>query len=246
MAHHRIANGVRFRSAGLDAVLSGGWAATDMGVYNELSRKVTEHYMALRNLRRREGHSGQLLYERMVYAAIASMPSIRTICEIGFNAGHSAALWLKANPNASVHMFDILGHAYTMAQFRYIRNYGEELGLHRASERLFLHAGDSVVAIYRVHRNHPYFRCDLMSVDGGHSRAQAMMDMSAMKRLANPLFHVGLIDDTNTNIPGLVHELDAAVDIHMDTGRINVIDRFAERVWNTTVTRGVTVFQYNL
>lgn len=245
-AHHRIANSARFRSAEFDAVLSGGWAAIDLSAYDELSRKVTEHFLSLPKERRREGHSGQLLYERMVYVALASMPSVRTICEIGFNMGHSAALWLKANPNASVHMFDILAHDYAMAQFNYIRSHGEDLGLHRAAERLVLHPGDSARTIMRMHREDPSFRCDLMSVDGGHSKTQAMLDMSSMKRFANRQFHVALIDDTNTNIPLYIAEIDGAVDAHMDTGRINVLDRFAERWGNSAAFRGVSVFQYNL
>jgi hypothetical protein len=33
------------------------------------------------------------------YYRVASGPGIRTVCEIGFNAGHSAALWLSASPS---------------------------------------------------------------------------------------------------------------------------------------------------
>lgn len=41
------------------------------------------------------------------YAGVASRPGIRTICEVGFNAGHSAAVWLTANPQARLVAFDL-------------------------------------------------------------------------------------------------------------------------------------------
>ena len=55
------------------------------------------------------GNAGQLVIEPRVYLAIASMgpDCVRTICEIGFNAGHSAAMWLFAAPTAHVYMFDL-------------------------------------------------------------------------------------------------------------------------------------------
>jgi len=31
---------------------------------------------------------------------------MRTVCEVGFNWGHSAALWLDSNPNVRVLSFD--------------------------------------------------------------------------------------------------------------------------------------------
>ena len=60
-----------------------------------------------------EGHSGQFVGERKLYVALARLPFVKHICEIGFNAGHSASLWLLANPTAKVTMFDIWTHEYT-------------------------------------------------------------------------------------------------------------------------------------
>lgn len=77
--------------ADLDAVLSGGWADVDLAPVDALATALLRHYNVSRLP---EGHSGQLVIERKVYYALASMPSVRTICEIGFNGGHSAALWL--------------------------------------------------------------------------------------------------------------------------------------------------------
>jgi hypothetical protein len=72
------------------AVLAGTWSAVDLDPLDALSRALTRHL----NVTELEGHSAQLVTERKVYYALASMPAVRTICEIGFNGGHSAALWL--------------------------------------------------------------------------------------------------------------------------------------------------------
>lgn len=47
-----------------------------------------------------EGTISSSEHEQQLYVGIATLPFVRTICEIGFNAGHSAQLWLAANPNA--------------------------------------------------------------------------------------------------------------------------------------------------
>ena len=41
-----------------------------------------------------EGHSSQLLSQMEWYASLATLPWVQTVCEIGFNAGHSAATYL--------------------------------------------------------------------------------------------------------------------------------------------------------
>ncbi|KAF5825223.1 hypothetical protein DUNSADRAFT_13443, partial [Dunaliella salina] len=37
-----------------------------------------------------EGHTGQQAVQQAWYLAIASLPCVRNVCEIGFNAGHSS------------------------------------------------------------------------------------------------------------------------------------------------------------
>merc|ERR1719444_658065 len=48
-----------------------------------------------------------------MYYHVARGPTVKTICEVGFNAGHSAALFLNANPQAKVIAFDIAQFPYT-------------------------------------------------------------------------------------------------------------------------------------
>ena len=41
-----------------------------------------------------EGHTGTAYLLRKMQVALARMPAVKTICEIGFNSGHSASVWL--------------------------------------------------------------------------------------------------------------------------------------------------------
>ncbi|ELR12831.1 uncharacterized protein ACA1_093780 [Acanthamoeba castellanii str. Neff] len=41
------------------------------------------------------------------YAAVGRLPFVRTVCEIGFNAGHSATVWLTSQPGLRLQSFDI-------------------------------------------------------------------------------------------------------------------------------------------
>ena len=41
------------------------------------------------------------------YFEVARGPSVKTLCETGFNAGHSAAIWMNANPEARMFSFDL-------------------------------------------------------------------------------------------------------------------------------------------
>jgi hypothetical protein len=72
-------------------------AVTDLGAF--LEKRGT-------NLRTDiEGHSANYLKKVQTFRKLARDPSIRNICEIGFNAGHSALNWLSSSPHTSVFAF---------------------------------------------------------------------------------------------------------------------------------------------
>jgi len=54
-----------------------------------------------------EGHSGLFATQTKAMHYLASRPSIRHICETGFNMGHSSFNFVTSNPNAIVHSFDL-------------------------------------------------------------------------------------------------------------------------------------------
>ena len=77
-------------------------------VHSQLNKYQASKGMAVN--RDFEGHSGSSLKQTGAYVALARLPWVQTICEIGFNAGHSAATWLAAAPQANLLIFDIGTH----------------------------------------------------------------------------------------------------------------------------------------
>lgn len=127
--------------------MSGLWKEADLSEFDELSRalknEVTKKGAAL------EGHSAVLVYERKMYVTLARMEGVQRICEIGFHAGHSAALWLLANPTAGVIMFDLWAHSdYAALGEKFLRGKeAEAFGLRNADQRLQIVKGSSLEAV---------------------------------------------------------------------------------------------------
>lgn len=110
------------------------------------------------------------------YYRVAASPAIRTICETGFNAGHSAALWLSANPTAHLHTFDIFGPRASGARTaEFLRS--------RFPGRLTTHKGDSARTVPLATLHAP---CDLVHVDGRHDYEHTMLDALNLFAKASP------------------------------------------------------------
>ena len=56
-----------------------------------------------------EGHSGHLVVERKPCVAVAQLSQVGTVCEIGFDGGHGALIWLRATSQAHVIIFATMG-----------------------------------------------------------------------------------------------------------------------------------------
>jgi len=107
-----------------------------------------------------------------------------TYCETGFNAGHSAGVFLMLG--FRVHSFDIAFNPYTRAC---AKNY----------EMIFpgqfvFHAGDSAktVAAFASQQE----RCDVISVDGLHTYEMVVADIANFAHVASP-GNTLLVDDTS-------------------------------------------------
>lgn len=120
------------------------------------------------------GHSAQAADELNAFAKIlASRPrsAWHTICEVGFNAGHSAAFWLH-NTDARLVEFDILMLPYSHGSRAFI----EALYPGRAT----FHIGDSKHTMGRYMRdvrNGTEPPCDLWFVDGAHHGSRVEPDL---------------------------------------------------------------------
>jgi precorrin-6B methylase 2 len=182
-----------------------------------------------------EGHSGQteMMTERMIYYSLASLSCVKTICEVGFNAGHSALLWLHANPKAEVIMFDIFTHNYSAKGEAFLRNYTAL----NAAERLVIHKGDSNSTLRSFHSAHPMKKCDVISVDGAHGYEDVIQDFRGMKKMADQQWHVGLVDDTPCP---KAYCVDAPIKKLVSRGVIKLLKALPL----AKNSRGVTVFQF--
>jgi hypothetical protein len=136
------------------------------------------------------------------------MPSI--ICEIGFNAGHSAAtLLFGTHIDAKYLAFD-LGHLpsnfepnkynhgkhfYTNSSKDLINNYFKN------NNKVELIIGDSTDTVPNFVNNNKDFKCDLISVDGGHFGLTPIFDLINMYSLAkDDNSTIVLLDDATCKI----------------------------------------------
>lgn len=124
---------------------------------------------------------------------MAKNPCVKHICELGFNAGHSSALWLLADPDNIVTSFDIFMHDYAPVAQRFLGS--------RFPGRQALVAGDSLATVPGfVHSlAGQEIRCDIILVDGGHGGDVPYKDIVNFMPLANPTFHILLMDDIHCN-----------------------------------------------
>ena len=132
-----------------------------------------------------EGHSGDLPQQGMLYYHLARLPFVRRICEIGFNAGHSAFVWLASNTQTRVVSFDIKDHNYTGPMVSYLKK--------TFRNRLDMRYGYSALSVRRS--VDLFHRCDLLVIDGSHSYEIAKRDLQNMRQLANMKQNLVILDD---------------------------------------------------
>lgn len=187
----------------------------------ELSR-----HLASLGIKVTEGNSGTFPEEQELYTKAVSRFMAPHVCEIGFNAGHSAALWLSANPESTVSVFDLWSHSYADAGFDFLKQ--------RYGSRITAYKGDSITTLQSTKLP----RCDVISVDGGHDYEHALIDLFQFKRLAFK-HTIGFIDDTNCNQPWCKGP-NKAVDFAVISKLITITRTLSSK----RHTRGVTQFTY--
>jgi len=110
-------------------------------------------------------------------AQLARLPGIRSIAEIGFNAGVSSFNFLDANHEATVYSFELGYFDYTTTAKRHLDR------MFPGRHRLIL--GDSVHTVPQFHARHPGLLFDLIFIDGGHLYDTAMADLRNMRSFAH-------------------------------------------------------------
>ncbi|KAL3929057.1 MAG: hypothetical protein SGPRY_002120 [Prymnesium sp.] len=109
------------------------------------------------------------------YTALATRVQISTICEVGFNAGHSAVVLLSANPTARLEAFDTFSLSHSAASLRLVsRLFPGRVSPHKGL------SSDTVPAA-RLHRP-----CDLVIIDGRHHFEAVLQDFVNFRKHAHP------------------------------------------------------------
>jgi predicted O-methyltransferase YrrM len=140
------------------------------------------------------GHIGQVPEEIRTFHQLASRPGVHVMCEIGFNAGHSAAVLLEAKPSNLLFEFDLQNLNYSSPMEAMFKSmYGSRFHLITGSSfdtlPAFLAAGG---------------RCDLISIDGVHD-SRVLTDMLNGVKLTGP-GGIILVDDVSLEYAGGVVE----------------------------------------
>lgn len=111
----------------------------------------------------------------------------KNILEIGFNAGHSTALMLLANPTSRIMHFDLREHAYGERCYEFLKS------VFGAERFIDFVAGDSRVTVPSCINSCPT-RFDLIHIDGGHTDIVAYSDIVHCQKYAAPDNYV-IVDD---------------------------------------------------
>jgi hypothetical protein len=118
------------------------------------------------------------------------------ICEIGFNAGHSAYLMLlgKGGGTLDFTVFDICEHSYTKPCLDYMKETFKDV-------KFDLIDGDSTKTMPAWISAHPESleSYDVVHVDGGHSEHCIASDLECAKKLVKR-GGILIIDDTNMQV----------------------------------------------
>jgi hypothetical protein len=162
------------------------------GFKNETSavpwmHKLTTH-LAAHGFNSFEGNTGNAgaSVQAYIYAEWAAHRGFKTICETGFNAGHSALRFLALS-TAHVYEFDLGFHEYGKVSADFLqRNF---------PGRFTVTWGDSTESLPSFKQQHPDVTCDLVIVDGGHDYRVAMADLKNFMSMASEK-HLLAMDDT--------------------------------------------------
>ena len=133
-------------------------------------------YLNMNGKKIAEGHIDQIPDQVVDLINLTSFPNIK-IMEIGFNAGNSAEVILKNNPQSTLVSFDIGYHDYVEHSKKYID--------FMYPNRHTLIIGNSVYKVPEFIENNKGIVFDVIFIDGGHDYETAKHDFENSLKLAN-------------------------------------------------------------
>ena len=142
-----------------------------------MSKLGLSNYFKNNNIKVTEGYSEEVNQQCIEIVKILNDTSPTKIMEIGFNAGHSAELFLE-NSEAVVYSFDLGEH------FHQYLKYGKQYINKNYPNKHTLIFGDSTQTVPTFSANND-IKFDLIFIDGGHDYEIAYADLMNCRKLAN-------------------------------------------------------------
>jgi predicted O-methyltransferase YrrM len=143
-------------------------------------------FLKHRGLKPTDGYSQQVPEQVKDLIELSNNPNIN-VMEIGFNAGHSAEVFLENNKSLTLTSFDLGVHNYVTTAKEYID------ATYPNRHNLIL--GDSKTTIPNYVENNKTIKFDVIFIDGGHDYETAKADMENCLHLAHKDTIV-ILDDT--------------------------------------------------
>ena len=177
-----------------------------------------------------EGHSGQTATQFLIYSKIFEKCDVKSIAEVGFNAGHSALVMLMSNPHARIQSFDL-------GEYESARVALASLKKQFPDRDIDVIWGDSRQTIPAYAQTYTGPKFDVIIVDGGHSYDVARADVMNMRALGHK-DSILIVDDTFCDAAYCVDK--AVDDLEREGGVLKVI----ERIPLSFSSRGMTIARY--
>ena len=177
-----------------------------------------------------EGHVAEFPKRSACLAAYAEKGG--DVMEIGFNAGHSALIWLQGNPDLNLTSFDLCSHSYTQPTAEYVSKL--------FPGRFSLVCGDSTETVPAFAEANPGRAFDVIHVDGGHFEDMPLKDIRASFALSKPSTSIIVDDSCYVNTEGWCGDtVDEAIKTVIDSGEATLHEDLpsASCNWGNTVLR---------
>jgi predicted O-methyltransferase YrrM len=153
---------------------------------------INEYFFKLDKKFKFEGGSGDTPDQRARLVDICKTYNCKNIMEIGFNAGHSANVFLGTGDDVRLTSFDLGAHEYVL----YAKSFIDK----KYPFRHNLIIGDSAKTVPDYFKDFKSTRFDLIFIDGDHSEIGALTDLVNCKRFAHSNTIV-VLDDTRKTHP---------------------------------------------
>lgn len=167
------------------------------------------------------------------YMSFVRQPWVKTVCEVGFAAGHSSLVFHSAKPNAQIFSFDDFGKE---------RLTSEALKIVQRKINLRMTRGDSRKTLVDFRRVQSNVTCDIVSIDGAHHGDFPLQDINNFKYLVG-YPNIVLIDDYHKIDWPAVH---SAVDVHIRNGSLNLLHAGKSTVIFRGKEKSWAIAQYDL